>query len=162
VKPKGFICGKIEFITGDAEADSRGTLTWRKPAQLKPDANYPTGFEGSTEWMAARYTKPAKGVPIFGPGVSSATAKLEFGGLDLPVEKNAVIQPKGIQIEPSGSDALSLTVNAATGRFTGKYAHPRDLKKRPLSGVLYQKQPGARGYFNGVDGLTGSWMLSPP
>lgn len=165
VKPKGFICGKIKFVSGDPDADSRGTLTWEKPAQTKPDATYPTGFAGSTEWKAARYTKPAKGVPIFGAGVSTATATLEFGGLDTPVQKTATISPQGILVQASGADALTLTVNPATGQFTGKYVHPSDLKKHTLSGVLYQKQPEARGFFNGVNatkqGVTGSWMLAP-
>lgn len=166
VKPKGFICGKIEFITNDPDADSRGTLTWVKPQQLKADATYSSGFDGSTDWIAARYTKPAKGVPIFGASVTSATVTLEDGGLDpSPIQKTATITAKGISITPSGSDTLTITVNPATGAFTGKYAHPKDLKKRTLSGVLYQKQSAARGFFNGVNasgqGVTGSWMLAP-
>jgi hypothetical protein len=165
-KPKGFICGEIEFVTGDAEADARGDLTWRKLSQLVPDETYPTGFSGTTEFMAARYTRPASGVPIFGSGISSATATLEYGGLiQSPTQKTASILPNAIQIPAQGTDALTLTVNRTTGVFTGKYAHPRDLKKRPLSGVLYQKQTISRGMFKGVNEsgqtVTGSWMLAP-
>jgi hypothetical protein len=164
-KPKGFICGKIEFVSGDPEADSRGTLTWSKPAQTPPDATYPSGFTGTTEWMAARYTKLAKGAPIFGAGVTAATATLEFGGLESPIQKAVSLLGSAIQVQATGTDILTLAISPASGRLTGKYTHPRDLKKRPISGVLYQKQLNARGMFNGIDetgkAVTGHWLLAP-
>jgi hypothetical protein len=165
--PKGFICGKIAFITGDPDADSRGNLTWVKPLQSKPDMNYPSGFEGTTAWQAARYARPISGIPIFGPSFTSANATLEHGGLPSTsiVQKLVTLLPNSIQIQQSGTDVLTLSANPASGIFSGKYTHPLDLKKRPLSGVLYQKQQIARGLFNGVNesgqAVTGNWMLVP-
>jgi len=163
--PKGFICGETSFVSGDAEADQKGVLTWRKPVQQKGDSSYAAGFSGSTAWQAARYTKLAKGAPIFGPGVSSATLTMEFGGLAAPVTKTVAITAQGLSVQNTGSDAVTMAMNPANGLFSGSYVHPRDSQKRSLGGVLYQKQTLGRGLFNGISdsrqAVTGEWMLAP-
>jgi hypothetical protein len=140
-------------------------LTWRKPPQQKPDANYAAGFAGSTEWQAARYSKVAKGAPIFGSGVTAATATMEFGGLPAPVTKSVTVSAQGLTIQNPSPDTLSVELNGNNGLFSGSYVHPSDGQKHLLGGVLYQKLPIGRGTFTGVttDGqaVTGHWMLQP-
>jgi len=164
-KPKGFICGEATFVSGDDGADQRGVLTWRKPLQQKSDSSYTAGFSGSTEWQAARFSKLAKGAPIFG-SATTASIVLEYGGLQQPVSKSVSITAGGLVVQNAGTDTLTLDVNGNNGLFSGSYVHPRDGKKHPLGGVLYQKQQVGRGTFNGIgDGnqaVTGHWMLTPP
>jgi hypothetical protein len=164
-KPKGFLCGEATFVSGDSAADQRGLLTWRKPAQLKPDANYPAGFAGSTEWQAARYTRLANGAPIFGAGSTATVAKMEFGGLVDTVTRSVTVSAQGLSGQNTGADVLTLEMNGKNGLFSGSYVHPRDGQKHPIGGALYQKLTIGRGTFTGVgdasQAVTGHWMLEP-
>jgi P pilus assembly chaperone PapD len=165
-KPPGFLAGEIAFVTGDAAADNRGTLTWRKPSPAKAGGAYPAGFAGATAWQAARYTAPAANTPIFGFNFAAATATLTGGGLAGPVSKTVTLLGNRLVVANPSADILTLKYDRKSGRLTGSYIHPLDGKKRDLSGVLYQKLPAAGGVFGGVDAggqpLTGGWLLAPP
>jgi len=160
-KPKGFICGAATFVSGDPAADQRGHLTWRKPAQLKGNSSYPAGFTGSTEWQASRFVKVPKNAPIFG----GAAASLQFGGLPDGVTKPVAAGALGFKVQNSNADTPALHLKGENGLISGSYIHPRDGKKHPLGGVLYQKLTIVRGTFEGVadagQEVTGCWSLDP-
>ena len=126
---------------------------------------YAGGFAGEIDWRAATYVKPAKGVPIFGSGITSGTVFLENGGLADPDEKGVTLLPKALQVATTGSDILKLRVNLGTGLLNGTYVHPTDLKRRPVFGVLYQKEQEVHGQFQGINatsqGVSGTLRLTP-
>jgi hypothetical protein len=162
--PKGFLCGAASFVTGDPGADQRGVLTWRKPVQQAGDSSYPGGFSGFTEWQAARFNRLAKGAPIFGPGVTTASVTMEYGGLADKVTKTVTIGAS-LLVQNTTPDTLTLSLNGKNGQFSGSYVHPGDSREHPVGGVLYQKLTIGRGTFTGIgdsgQALTGHWMLEP-
>ena len=120
-----------------------GTVTW-----IKATGNgvfYPNGFTNSSVLLGSIYSaayQKTNGLALNGP-----TVTLSGGNMAQVFEQVSVT---GLQSYSSADKSLSLTINPATGGFSGQYVVPGTGKKIPLAGVVLQEQDVARGLFLGT------------
>ncbi len=180
----GMVAGGFQFIGQNGsligaynvaeESDHR--LYVKKPESLK-DRVYPQGYPTlSYLFTVAPWVKPASGsfplslglaeegavtVLIDAPGVSNADANERA----LPVNLNFSANGK-VSVADTNTAKLSLTVNSATGSFSGSFlvtdpAIPPSTKatvrRVPVSGVLLQKLAP----YEGLE-IGGGYLLLPP
>jgi hypothetical protein len=55
---------------------------------------------------------------------------------------------------------LALKINPSSGRISGKFMHPDILEETSLTGVVFQKQHMAAGFFLGTTEI-GAFQLTP-
>jgi hypothetical protein len=143
----GSILGWASF--GDEPTtDVAGQLWWFKPAM--PSARYyPGGFTNVTTLVGSRY------VPPVGPtnrvlSLTNAFASLSGGNLSQPII-NTVILAENNRVTNASTNAFALTIQKATGLFSGRVDDPVSRRRFKFNGALLQKQHVGRGFFLGTN-----------
>ena len=121
---------------------SGGSLSGASVAWLKsPNAGhyYPGGFNDILQLIGSRYVAPTKNAPVL--SLLNASVTLSGGGLASDVNTPVSLQRN----LGYGAGSVTMSFNAATGAFSGKYG-----SRQTLSGVVLQNQDSARGFFLGT------------
>jgi hypothetical protein len=81
--------------------------------------------------------------------LAGGTLTLANGGLPAVVQKSVTLgRDGGFTVDPEGTEAIHLRVDAATGLISGDFIHP-DGGVTPIRGVVNQSEDAADGYFLG-------------
>jgi hypothetical protein len=92
-------------------------------------------------------------VPVVVSAQDNARLILGDGGLSAPVSQAATLNAdNSVVISAPALERLSVHVNAANGRFTGPFIHPRTGVVTRFRGVILQKQNAGFGFFAGSSG----------
>lgn len=133
-----------------------GSAEWALGSTTAPRAVFPQTFSARTlKWDGGRYAPPAPGHLPAGFTAKEANAKLSFteGGLvsegknpDLTLK---IASPATVTLPATNPQAVTLTINPATGAFSGSFQilDPGATKPRiaPFNGLLLPG--GGSGYF---------------
>jgi WD40 repeat protein len=151
-KHAGSISGEITFRDQPGVSDLDGTVDWFRP----PMANakiFPDGFSTETALLGSTYVR-ASGQPVLSviPGEQNVLINLGEGDLDSELQKAATLENNNKIVVPDSNDEkLSVSVSASSGSLHGSFLHPVTGRKTRHSGVVFQKQNLAEGYFIGPD-----------
>ncbi len=132
-------------LTGEASGLD-GSVTWISSPM--PRVYYPAGFAEVITVIGSRYTPPAAhhtGLTLINPVVF-----LTGGGLPLPPSTAVLVDTNRLTIA-SADKSVVLTLSVSAGTFTGQILNPATKRAVAATGVLLQKQNGARGLFLGVN-----------
>ena len=133
------------------ESDVAGPLSWQRPA-LPTAARFPLGFDRTIPTVGARYTPPAAGEPVIAVSPATPNAQLVFGAGDFADE---IIQPAQVSVSNLVTIAnpaitgLVAAIDAGSGIFSGRFAHPVTGVATRFRGVILQKQNVGSGMFLG-------------
>lgn len=171
---KGFVAGKVRFDSTQTQSDAAGLgMKWFKPAGIVSPKTYAAGWPNGilTDFVASKFIptgKPTAKVPVppnpgtvLGVGVPGANAptvanlliEVADGGLTAAtgnegslsaVNKLTVL---GAASGQTGTNGLKASFNAGSGALSGSFVHPGTSKPVSFSGVVYQKQSKASGFF---------------
>lgn len=133
-------------IDGD---DIDGALSWARPYGIATRA-YFNGFDlHSLTLGGGRYVKPATGEIILNLAPAQSIT-FSSGGLAVPVVQSLqlAVKPPLAQFSPN-PHSVSLTINAATGIFTGTFqTQETPARKAEIRGAFIPgASPGADGFF---------------
>jgi hypothetical protein len=151
---KGLLAGAIAFEELPS-SDCDGTLFWLKPAQTQGHY-YKAGFDTDLALAGSLYLAPPPGQAAL--DITSGLFELSGGGLENPIQESVTLLPNNtVTVDNSAGQHLQITINPATGMFSGSFIHPLTNKTISFGGLLFQRVPQAGGFFLGpvVDG-TGS------
>jgi hypothetical protein len=159
-KGKGVLLGNVTIRELAGVSDGDGTLQWVK----LPDDQarfYPEGHEGTLSVAVSRFQKTSLSQDALRTAaVESSRATLSGGDLaGDPIQKDIAF-PSGnsvVVLNPA-ADQLALSINPRNGLVRGSFTHSAIGKKRPVSGVLFQKLGTGGGFFAG-DQTTGRFEL---
>ncbi len=150
----GAITGQL-VLRESAVSDLDGSLHWVRPAQ--PGRRfYAGGFQADQPIVGSRYTAPAAGTPVVEVEAAENNSRLLLGGGDLDpavvhVQPTTLDTDNHISLESPILQGLRVTIQPATGRFSGSFIHPATGVATKLHGVIFQKQNAGFGYFLGLD-----------
>jgi hypothetical protein len=142
------VLGWVSFDTngvGGTPAGFSGAVTWIKLAGAGP--LYTNGFTNASLLLGSLYSaiyQRTNGLGLFEPSITLTGGNLA-GTVSEPVNLN------GTQSYQSADRSLTLTINPATGEFTGQYVAPGTTKRIPLAGAVLQNAGTARGFFPGTN-----------
>lgn len=152
----GSISGRASYQNLETSDATGADFRWFRPVQLlpRPAPLYPNGWPGgiNVDFEASRLVD--KAVPYLG----ALTAVDLNGNLLITVDglpqKAANLDPKNkiTLVTLPDVNKLTATMTATTGRWTGSFTHPTDLKSKPLNGVILQKSNRATGFYLGPQG----------
>jgi uncharacterized repeat protein (TIGR02543 family) len=146
----GIVAGSLAFRS-TAVSDVEGTVYWAHPG----NGAFPANFALNAAVVGSRYIKPVAGQPVVpvSPTQNNAELVLGDGGIGIPVNQAATLNPdNSIVISSPALERLSLRVNAASGRFTGRFLHPQTAVATRFAGVILQKQRAGFGFFTSGGG----------
>lgn len=152
---KGSLSGRARYQNLETSDANGSQFLWFRPAQLQPRPAplYPNGWPGGihVDLEASRFV--ASAVPyLSAPTPADADANLLLTFDDLP-QKAASLDSKNKITLAARPDAHRLAaVLTTTGRWTGTFLHPGDLKKKSFQGVILQKSNRATGFYLGPQG----------
>jgi uncharacterized repeat protein (TIGR03803 family) len=159
----GFLAGTLSFENEPGVSDLDGTLSWTKPQQVgSAVALFQGGFSLATTAIGSLYVVP-KGAPALALSTTSpnATITLVEPNWSTPIVKNVTVATNNkVTVNNPGTDKLALTISAPGGAFSGSFIDPVTGKRQAFTGVLFQKQSSAGGYFVNTT-ESGSVSLSP-
>jgi hypothetical protein len=144
----GAVFGWLSFSNQPATALA-GTLYWFRPAGKTP-AVYQGGFTNlAVAVTGSAYNPAAK--PLL--ALPNGQVTLDGGNLPFAVTNQITLSPSGtVTVAPPNTNKLALTINKSTGAISGTIANPSNPKQTfKISGVLFQNQPSAVGYFLGTN-----------
>ncbi len=118
--------------------DVAGEATWYKPASA-------TDFGWDTPIVIAGSALPAT-APLF-PAAAAVQVTLTGGGLPQPVVSAPLARPRATTL--TGPLALTLTLQPATGLFTGRFQHPATQRSTRVQGVILSDENRGAGCFSG-------------
>ncbi len=158
---KGLVVGTITFRTVTYLSDLDGDVNWFRPANAKAKT-FAQGFANPISLIGSKYVTPPKGTAAlqFGPTVGDLKVNID----PVPLLGKAVSYSTSnkVNVTNPGADKLTMSVSAAKGLFTGSFVEVTANKKRKFSGVLFQKQQLAAGFFlNSTEGGTVE-LAAPP
>jgi hypothetical protein len=147
---KGSLAGTLTFETLTGNSDFSGTLAWTKPPQSKGD--YPAAIDANLNVIGSLYVvgKRASVLPAFTDGTLELS---DTSGFVLNAISELASENKLVVIDPP--DSLKVTITASTGVFKGSFKYPvpgKSPKLTDFTGVLFQDQNLADGYFLGPNG----------
>ncbi len=153
------LTGSIAFQPGSG-FDCSGVIDWADAAGQ--NSYFPKGFSSTLTIEGTRYAAPAAGVRAL--PFTSGIFILSGGGLATAIqEKVNLSTANGVSVVGANPKDLKITIDAATGTFTGTFLGPSSPKTTTFSGVLYQNatRPGAYGRFLGPvsEGVNGSGAI---
>jgi hypothetical protein len=163
---KGSISGRARYQNLETSDANGINFLWFRPAQLspRPAPLYPDGWPGGihVDFEASRLV--VKATPYLGAlGPADAAGNLvividdlarKFANIDSANKITLVTTPD--------ANTLKNTLSGSTGRWTGSFTHPTDLKKKTFSGVVLQKSNRATGFYIGPAGSAlASFSVSP-
>jgi hypothetical protein len=141
---RGFIFSWINFASSDSD-DLSGNVVWARPS-VSTAKLYPQGFSYQATLSGSRYTRPSPGSSVL--DLSDAVVVFDGGDLSGEVVDNVSIGPNS-RVTNQGSDNLKLSFSPNNGLFRGTLRTPDSVRSIPFSGVVFQKQNTADGYFLG-------------
>ena len=158
---KGLVVGTITFRPVAYLSDLDGDVNWFRPANAKAKT-FALGFTNQIALIGSKYVTPPKGTAAlqFGPTVGALTVSIA----PVPSLAKAVSYSTNnkVTVTEPGADKLTMSVSAAKGLFAGGFVEVTANKKRKFSGVLFQKQQLAAGFFlNSTEGGTVE-LAAPP
>jgi hypothetical protein len=143
----GAVGGTVQF-TGTSLASS--AVSWVKPAG-KATASFGAGFATTLTLQGAEFISPPAGQSIILDATTSSAAGA--ASFDATASTTAVTQDFSISsknvITPSlpNSANLVLTINAATGYFSGTFTPPSAPKALSYSGLIIPSMNQGNGFF---------------
>lgn len=148
----GSIFGSITFRDQTEVSDLDGTVDWFRPPN--PMAKiFADGFASQTMMIGSTYVRasgePALAVP---PVEENVVVNLGEGDLDSELQKSGTLETNNRFVVPNANDEkLKVSITSSSGAFRGSFVHPVTGRKTLHSGVVFQKQNLAEGYFLGID-----------
>ena len=129
--------------------------TWIRPVGKPGDRAFPSGWPSGveidifgTQWNGA--ASMDLGQPDPSPTVGNAVLAFEDGALATSIEHSISLHPVTgkVNVVPSNGTPCKLSVNPATGIFSGTFAHTDETKPK-FGGILINKgaNRGGHGYF---------------
>jgi uncharacterized protein YkwD len=141
----GQVAGPLYFRTSST-SDLDGTLHWLNPA---------AAVNSNLDAVGARYAAPTAGqtaLPVTS-GANNATLTLDASSFAAPVVQTATLTTDPVlAIGTPQLPSLVARVNAAAGRFSGRYNDPVTGALVRYRGVILQKQSAAFGTLLGASG----------
>ena len=154
---------KLGAVLGWVQAEDRlmddfhGSVCWLKPA-LPTEQYFPAGFSQWADLSAAAYAPSgAKNAAL--QDLGEAQAIFSGGNLPEPVIGAVHISPNG-KIEAAGVEGLKISLQGASGLFTGSFKPNASSKPIAFQGALLQKGRYAAGFFLGQN-QSGTLRLQP-
>jgi hypothetical protein len=172
---KGGIGGVAVFEDTPNESDLAALdIIWTRPANYPRETTlfYPDGWPDGikVDFIGSKYVVPNRTAnQSVLPGLSpvdlvEGNAGFTFADANLvptPFTKAVNIDAKNkITVVTPGTDKLAATITAGTGKIVGSFIHNASLKRTSFSGVVFQKQEAAAGYF--LDPTEGGSVLLIP
>jgi hypothetical protein len=137
--------------TGGSPAGFSGKVTWVKAAGT--GAFYPNGFTNTSVLLGSAYSAAFQRTN----GLALANPAVTLSGGDLGDITNSVIASGLETYKTADKTTLTLTINPASGVFSGQYA-PAKGKKISLAGVVLQNKRVAGGFFLGTNQSGAVWL----
>ena len=147
---RGFVYGWIDFADSGAD-DLNGPITWGRPT-FSVAKVYPQGFIYQATLTGSHYTRPRSGSRVL--DLTDANVSFSGGGMIDALNDQVTIGPNG-RVTNLSDNKLSLTFSPGNGLFRGMVVPPGEQRSTSFSGVAFQKQNAAYGYFLGT-GESGS------
>src|SRR5262249_12299978 len=126
-------------------ADMNGQLTWIRPT-LPTAKIYPEGFAYQADLAASRFVRPSPGGQVL--ALTDANVSLSGGGLSDNLAAPISIGPNS-RVKNLVGDHLNMSFSGGNGIFKGSVLPPGSRRSVGFSGVVFQKQNAAYGYFLG-------------
>jgi hypothetical protein len=127
-----------------------GSVTWVKAAGA--GTYYTNGFTNNSILLGSAYS--AAWQRTNGLGLTNPSVMLTGG--NLAAATNVPVTANGLE-SYTNKTTLTLTINPATGLFSGQYA-PAKGKAIPLAGAVLQNGRGAGGFFLGTNQSGAVWL----
>ena len=182
---RGLVAGTLSFGSAAPEQDAAAeAMIWFRPVGLAAPykAGWPGGI--TLDLVGSKYVAPAKpsrAVPVpanpysvFGPALPlnavpgdampdalSMEVLFSGGGLAGPMGNRAsldiahAVKPLGALTGVPAANGLRMAYKTQQGSFSGRFIHPVSGKAASFSGVAFQKQLRATGFFRGVPAAPG-------
>jgi formylglycine-generating enzyme required for sulfatase activity len=158
-KIPGSLTGSLTFedipaVSGTGGSDCDGTFTWVKPVQPYGDL-YPIGFTTTLAAAGSRYQEPPLGTLALtlsnsDPNANISLTEPDFAGPynhQLYITSSSRASTDTVVVTNTSSDSLKLSINAASGIFTGTFIDPISAERVEVSGLILFKQTEAAGFF---------------
>jgi hypothetical protein len=149
----GSLYGWMNFDTNQPPSDLHGPVSWIKPP-LPGAKYYPSGFNRSVLAEGSRFRPAAYAGMLL--NMTNGVLRLEGGQLSSPLVLGVTLGKTGF----ASTNALTLTLQTASGLFSGKCALPGTTATNAIRGALFQNLNCGYGYFLGTN-RSGSVTLSP-
>ncbi len=143
---KGLILGALNFRPVEYVSDADGGISWFRPANPKAKTFAP-GFTEHLTMIGSKYQAPLKGSPALQFGAAAGGPNVTISPAPLLTKAVTLSATNKITVAAPGADKLAMIVSAPKGTFTGSFVETAVNKKRTFSGVLFQKQALAAGFF---------------
>ena len=138
--------------TGGKPIGFGGTVTWIRAAG--PGTYYTNGFTNSSVLLGSVYSAAYQ--KTNGLALNNPTLTLSGGNLPASVTDNVTVS--GLETYQAPGKNPTLTINAATGLFTGQYVEPVTGRKVTLAGAVLQSNRVAGGFFLGTNQTGAVWL----
>jgi hypothetical protein len=150
----GSLLGWLTFAN-HPESDVAGTLTWFGPPRT--GLRYTSGFATQTATSGSKYVPPSgEGTRV----LALTNGTVSFAAGNLVTFTNTIQLSADGKTTNLGTNKLTLTIQPATGLFTGTVVPPVATKAITFKGAVHQKGSYGSGFFLGTN-QTGDVQLSP-
>jgi hypothetical protein len=139
---RGSILGWLTF-TNTPGGDINGWLSWIRPAQ-PTQLPFTTGFGVITGPIGSQYTPPPAGHPVL--NLANGNVALSDGALAQGFTNQIQLNNNNSIVNLS-DNGFQLTINTASGTFSGNAQNPATDKWIPFKGIVLQKQNIGAGFF---------------
>jgi hypothetical protein len=154
------LLGWVAFDTNGAGGKPdgfTGTVTWVKPAlTVTNNTNnyYTNGFTNTSVLLGSVYSAAYQRTN----GLALANPSIALSGGNLSTNLADFVNAAGLETYTTADKTtLTLTINPASGLFTGQYA-PAKGKQIPLGGAVLQNAGVAGGFFLGTNQSGAVWL----
>ena len=130
-----------------SEASFTGTLNWTKPA-ITAEKFYSAGFAVQREITGSSYRAPTNATDAV---MNFNSGKVRFAAGNLADDFDNDVSILNNKVTNLGPNKLSLSINLASGLFTGSVTPPDGTRSFPFKGAIYQKQNQGWGFFLGTN-----------
>ena len=148
----GSFSGEVAFSAQPPSDLASAALVWIKPA-LPNDPRFKTGFDTMISLVGSRYTQPAANGPrvMLEAQGGLGLAHFEGGGLAAAFAANLQLSLAGkFTADLPNTTALAITLNPATGVFTGRARPSGSAAPVVFSGAVVTKANEGFGYYLGA------------
>ena len=142
----GSVLSWIVF-TESSEANFTGSLNWTKPA-IANGKFYPGGFAVQHELTGSSYSAPTNSSHAV---LNFIAGKVRFTAGNLAEDFDNEVSIINNKVANLGTNKLSLSINLASGLFTGSVTTPDGSQTFPFKGALHTKQNQGWGFFLGTN-----------
>jgi hypothetical protein len=152
LRRSGSISGPITFRDQTDVSDLDGTVNWFRAPNPRAKI-FADGFTTQTTLLGSTYFRPT-GEPVLTvpPVEQNVVVNFGEGDLDSELQKPATLELNNRLVVPDSNDEkLRLSITSSSGAFRGSFVHPVTGRRTFHSGVVFQKQNLAEGYFLGTE-----------